>query len=173
MDRTEPEKRPEILPNVFVRTAVESDAKRIAEIYNQGIEDRVATFQTVARSEADILGWMASGFPLVVSGGDMVMAFAVAQPYRSSPYYEGVREFSIYVARDGRGKGYGGIALSSLFDEVRARGWWKLVSRVFPENLASRKLLARLGFREVGTYEKHGKLDGVWRDVIIVEKLLV
>ena len=135
---------------VFIRNALPADAARIADIYNQGIEDRVATFQTVPRSEADILGWMTSGYPLVVAGDDLVMAFAVAQPYRSSPYYDGVREFSIYVARDGRGKGFGRLALAALFDAVKSRGWWKLVSRVFPENTASRKLLAGLGFREVG-----------------------
>ena len=77
------------------------------------------------------------------------------------------------MARDGRGQGYGRLALSALFDAVRARGWWKLVSRVFPENVASRKLLGSLGFREVGIYEKHGQLDGQWRDVVIVEKLLI
>lgn len=157
----------------FVRVAVMTDAARIAMIYNEGIADRVATFQTVPRSVADIEGWMASDYPLLVAGDDAVMAFAVAQPYRSSPYYEGVREFSIYVARDGRGKGFGRLALAALFEAVQARGWWKLVSRVFPENTASRRLLASLGFREVGTYEKHARLDGQWRDVVIVEKLLV
>ena len=157
----------------FVRAAVSADATRIAEIYNQGIEDRGATFQTVPCSVDDIKGWMSSGYPLLVAGDDTVMAFAVAQPYRSPPYYEGVREFSIYVAREARGRGFGALALSSLFDEVRARGWWKLVSRVFPENMASRKLLAGLGFREVGTYQQHARLDDQWRDVIIVEKLLI
>jgi L-amino acid N-acyltransferase YncA len=103
----------------------------------------------------------------------MVKAFAVAHPYRAADYNEGVREFSVYAAREARGNGFGSAALSMLFDEVKARGWWKLVSRVFPENTQSRKLLAGLGFREVGTYEKHGRLDGVWRDVIIVEKLLI
>ena len=157
----------------FVRATTPSDAARIAAIYNEGIEDRVATFQTVPRCEADILEWMTSGYPLLVAGDDTVKAFAVAQPYRAAAYYEGIREFSVYVARDGRGEGYGELALSALFDAARARGWWKLVSRVFPENIASRKLLGRLGFREVGIYEKHGQLDGQWRDVIIVEKLLI
>jgi phosphinothricin acetyltransferase len=60
-----------------------------------------------------------------------------------------------------------------LIDEAKARGWWKLLSRIFPENLASRKLCTALGFREVGIYEKHGRLDGKWRDTVIVEKLLI
>ena len=156
-----------------MRAAIASDAARIAAIYNEGIEDRVATFQTVPRGEADILGWITKDYPLLVAGDDVVKAFAVAQPYRVAPYYDGVREFSVYVARGGRGQGYGKLALSALFDVVRARGWWKLVSRVFPENIASRKLLGSLDFREVGIYEKHGQLDGQWRDVVIVEKLLI
>jgi phosphinothricin acetyltransferase len=63
--------------------------------------------------------------------------------------------------------------MDALVDDASRRGWWKLVSRVFPENTGSRHLLASLGFREVGVYHKHARLDGVWRDVIIVEKLLV
>ena len=173
MEDSRPVQLPRNATETFVRTATRSDALRIAEIYNQGIEDRVATFQTIPRCAGDILNWIESDYPLMVAGDNQVMAFAVAQPYRAAAYYEGVREFSIYVARDGRGMGCGSMALSSLVAEARARGWWKLVSRVFPENRASRKLLARLGFREVGTYEKHGQLDGAWRDVIIVEKLLI
>jgi phosphinothricin acetyltransferase len=157
----------------FARAGVAADAARVAAIYNEGIEDRVATYQTSLRGEADILAWIEGNYPLLVAGEERVMAFAVAQPYRAAPYYEGVREFSVYVARDGRGAGYGKLVLAALFDAVRARGWWKLVSRVFPENMASRKLLSGLGFREVGVYEKHARLDGVWRDVVIVEKLLI
>jgi L-amino acid N-acyltransferase YncA len=98
------------------------------------------------------------------------MAYAAAFTYRSRPCYYGVREFSIYVAREGRGKGFGRAALAALVANAKARGWWKLLSRVFPENTASRSLLKSAGFREVGTYEKHAKLDGQWRDVVIVEK---
>ena len=62
--------------------------------------------------------------------------------------------------------------MQALIDEAGAKGFWKLVSRIFPENQASLRLLRRMGFREVGLYEKHGKLDGVWRDVVIMERLL-
>ncbi len=151
------------------------DAARIAGIYNQGIEDRSATFETEPRSVAVISSWFDAGNYVVWVAGKngKVMAYAAAFPYRSRPCYEGVREFSIYVDRLGRGKGFGAAALAALIADGRERGWWKLVSRVFPENAASRKLCARLGFREVGTYEKHARLDGQWRDVVIVEKLLI
>ena len=65
------------------------------------------------------------------------------------------------------------MAVSALIDEAKARGWWKLLSRIFPQNTASRKLCASLGFREVGIYEKHGRLNGKWMDTVIVEKSLI
>lgn len=161
------------MTNRFVRPTVPEDSGRIAAIYNEGIADRVATFETALRTAEDIGGWFAAGHPVFVAGtGDVVMGYAVAHPYRSRPCYDGVREFSVYVARGGRGGGYGRAAMDALIRECRARGWWKLVSRVFPENTGSRRLLAALGFREVGTYHRHARLDGVWRDVVIVELLL-
>ncbi|WP_119271957.1 arsinothricin resistance N-acetyltransferase ArsN1 family A [Taklimakanibacter deserti] len=155
----------------FVRACSPEDAERIAEIYNQGMEDRSATFETEPRSAQQIAPWFAQGHPVFGAGeGDRILAYAAAFPYRTRPCYDGVREFSVYVAREGRGQGYGRAAMEALIADARKRGWWKLVSRIFPENHASRGLLKSLGFREIGTYEKHAKLDGEWRDVIIVEK---
>lgn len=156
-----------------IRPARADDAPRIAEIYSAGIAARTATFETEPRQAAQVLAWLESGFPLFVSGdGPVVMAFALATPYRSRVCYEGVREFSIYVAPEAQGQGHGRAALSMLIDDATKRGWWKLLSRVFPENAGSRALCKSLGFREVGTYERHARLDGRWRDVIIVERLL-
>lgn len=158
----------------FVRPATPADAAAIARIYNEGMEDRVATFETEPRTAEQILLWFEQGYPVKVAGdGEAIRAYAVAFPYRARACYDGVREFSVYVARAGRGHGFGRAALAALIEEARGRGWWKLLSRIFPENAASRRLCAGLGFREVGVYEKHGRLDGAWRDVVIVEKLLV
>jgi phosphinothricin acetyltransferase len=77
----------------------------------------------------------------------------------------------VYVQRDWRGNGAGRLALTRLMQESETAGFWKLISRIFVENVASRRLMKRLGFREVGIYEKHGRLDGIWRDVVIVEYL--
>lgn len=157
----------------FARTARREDAAEIARIYNEGIEDRVATFETELRGEKDVLRWFEEERTLIVVEQDgHVSAFASAFGYRPRRCYDGVREFSVYVARNARGKGLGAIALKALFEAARARGDWKLLSRVFPENRTSLKLLKSLGFREVGTYIRHAKLDGQWRDVVIVEKLL-
>ena len=157
----------------FARTARREDAVEIARIYNEGIEDRVATFETDLRGERDVLRWFDEDRTMVVvEAGGRVCAFASAFAYRPRACYAGVREFSVYVSRDVRGRSFGRIALEALIAAARARGDWKLLSRVFPENTGSMKLLKSLGFREVGLYVRHAKLDGEWRDVVIVEKLI-
>jgi len=150
-----------------------SDAAAIARIYNEGIEDRLATFENEPRTAEDIASWLEESVPLVVTeeSGEVV-AWAAAHRYRDRAAYAGVGEFSVYVARDARGRGLGRSAVQALIDECERRGLWKLVSRVFPENKASLALCRSLGFREVGVYRRHAKLDGQWRDVVIVERLL-
>jgi L-amino acid N-acyltransferase YncA len=108
----------------------------------------------------------------VVEDGGEVVAWASAPPYSGRTVYAGVREFSVYVAREQRGKGLGPTAMEALIAEAGALGCWKLVSRVFPDNAASRALCRSLGFREVGVYRRHAMLDGAWRDCVIVELLL-
>jgi L-amino acid N-acyltransferase YncA len=150
------------------------DAPAIAGIYNEGIEDGIATFETRPRTADDIRQWFGTRFPIVIvenSGGE-VIAFASTSEYRPRDCYAGVAEFSVYVARSARGRGAGRLAMQSLMEECRNAGFWKLVSRVFPENAVSRGLLRSLGFREVGIYKRHGRSRGVWRDVVIVEALL-
>jgi phosphinothricin acetyltransferase len=155
------------------RLAVLADAADIAEIYNQGIEDRTATFETRPRSIDDVAAWFDDSHPIVVVEEEgRVLAFAATSTYRPRECYRGVAEASVYVAREARGRGAGSLAMHALMDAASAVGFWKLVSRVFPENTASRRLIRACGFREVGVYERHARLEGVWRDVIIVERLL-
>jgi len=158
------------------RSATEADAAAIARIYNEGIADRLATFETEPRSPDDIahiLKERTARWPTVVVERDgTVIAWAGASEYRRRPCYAGVAEFSVYVSRADRGAGAGRAAMEALVAACEQRGLHKLVSRVFPENEASRKLLARVGFREVGTYRRHAKLDGEWRDTVIVERLV-
>ena len=155
------------------RPATPADAERIAQIYNEGIEDRVGTFETRPRTTEDVRAWFDGRHPIVVVEEDgAIVAFASTSTYRARDAYAGIAEFSVYVARIGRGKGAGSVAMRALIDAVKPAGIWKLVSRIFIENTASRRLMASMGFREVGIYEKHGKLDGQWRDVVIVERLI-
>jgi len=157
------------------REAAADDAAAIARIYNEGIDDGVATFETRHRTADDVVRWFDGRHPVVVvvdDDGD-VIAFAATSTYRSRDCYAGIAEFSVYASRAARGRGAGRMAMEALFTAARDAGFWKLVSRVFVENDASRGLLRNLGFREVGIYERHGQLDNVWRDVVIVEKLLM
>ena len=156
-----------------VRLATPADAASIASIYNEGIEDRIATFETHPRTAADIEAWFDDRHPIVVAiEGAAVVGFASTSTYRPRDAYSGVAEFGVYVARSQRGRGLGRALMEALPGAAAERGFWKLVSRVFVENAASRALLASVGFREVGVYRRHGKLDGVWRDVVIVERLI-
>ncbi len=156
-----------------VRAASPNDAAAIAHIYNQGIEDRVATFETRLRSAEEVQSWFDGVHPIVVIENEQgIIAFGSTSAYSNRECYSGIAECSVYVRRDMRGCGAGRLALQVLIQAAANAGFWKLVSRVFVENKPSRALIGSLGFREVGIYEKHARLDGTWRDVIIVERLI-
>lgn len=160
--------------SIQVRPASRDDAAAIARIYNEGIRGRGATFETRERSTDDIRAWFDdSRFPLLVAieHGDVV-GWAAASAYRARACYAGIAEYSIYVATSHHGRGVGRVLMPAFLEALRAAGFWKVLSRLFPENAASRALCARFGFREVGVYEKHAQLDGVWKDVVIVERWL-
>ena len=109
---------------------------------------------------------------MVVEDAGRVIAWAAASEYRPRECYAGIGEFSVYVERAARGRGAGRLAMDALIAASARAGLWKLLSRVFPENTGSLALLRAVGFREVGTYHRHAKLDGMWRDVVIVERLI-
>ena len=160
---------------VTIRPADTADASAIAAVYNQGIAERTATFETDPRSVADIEARLRDQlrYPTLVADEDgAVLGWAGVSSYRPRACYSGIGEFSVYVDRNARGRGIGRQLLEALADEARGRGYWKLVSRIFPSNEASRRLCRACGFREVGVYEKHGRLDGRWTDVVIVERLI-
>jgi L-amino acid N-acyltransferase YncA len=161
---------------VTVRDAALADAPAITAIYNEGIASRQATFDTepcsVAEITDDLRADMATHPAVVVLDGERVVGFAWASAYRKRACYEGVAEFSVYVAGDARRRGVGRQAMTALVERCEKRGFWKLLSRIFTDNLASRALCAALGFREVGVYRRHGRQDGIWKDCTIVELLL-
>src|SRR5262245_23780333 len=159
-----------------IRTATANDAAAIAEIYNQGIEDRVATYETKPRSAEDQQAWLqsiAGRYPAVVAQIDgEIIGWAGAGPYRDRDCYRGIGEFSMYVSRDCRRRAVRDLLRAGVISEAERLGLWKLLSRIFPFNEASRALCRKHGFREVGVYEKHARLDGRWLDVVIVERLI-
>lgn len=161
---------------IRIRPAEPRDADAIVAIYNQGIEERIATFETRLRTREEIrhqIETLARGLAFVVaedSGG--VVGWAGYGEYRHRECYRGVGDYSVYVDRGARGRGIGLRLLEGLIDAARACGCWKLVGRIFTFNRPSLTLAERAGFRRVGTYERHAQLDGHWLDVAIVERLI-
>jgi L-amino acid N-acyltransferase YncA len=157
------------------RTAVPDDAEAIAGIFEQGIEDRVATFETAVPTAEEWRRRLVSGEELVLVAEQegLVIAFAVAGPYTDQhPYYAGIREATMYVERGSRRRGVGLGLLNALAGAAEERGLYKLVGKILTTNEASIALVRECEFREVGVHLRHGRLDGEWKDVLVVERLL-
>jgi len=160
---------------VAVRDAGSADARAIAAIYNEGIEERTATFESAPRTAAEIEDWLGAGerLPVLVAEDDHgVRGWARIAPYSERAAYAGVGEVSAYVERSARGRGIGRALLARLADRAEKLGYWKLTGKLFPDNASSAALVRACGWREVGTHLSHGRLDGRLRDVIVVELLL-
>lgn len=159
---------------IEIRPASSDDAEAMTAIYNQGIAERSSTFETRPRCSGEMRTRIAdASYPLLVAcTRQRVLGWAGLSSYRPRDCYASIAEFSIYLDRDARGQGLGRQLLQALVETARAEGFSKLVSRIFTFNAASRALCRACGFREVGVYEKHGRLDGRWLDVVIVERWL-
>jgi L-amino acid N-acyltransferase YncA len=158
-----------------IRPAGERDIEAIADIYNEGIATRLATFETEPRTAADVQAWLVAGerLPvLVAEEGATVLGWARILAYSDRPVYEGVGEVSVYVAEHARGRGLGRALLEELQRNATELGYWKLVGKLFTANAASAGMVRSCGWREVGMHHKHSRLDGEWRDVLLVERVL-
>ena len=164
------------MPVYRVRPATADDAVAVCEIYNQGIEDRLATLETELRTPQERRDWMAARserHPVVVAEHEgQVIGWGSLNVFNARPAYRHVADFSVYVERAWRGKGVGRVLLERLVALGREHGYHKLVLSAFPVNAAGVALYERLGFRTVGIYKEQGLLDGRWVDTIIMEKLL-
>jgi L-amino acid N-acyltransferase YncA len=142
----------------------------VARIYAEGIATRDATFET------EVPSWDAwdsahlAEHRLVATEGEAVLGWAALVPVSERCVYGGVVENSVYVAASAQGRGLGGALLDALVDSTEAAGIWTIQTGIFPENEASVRLHERAGFRVVGRRERLGKLDGVWRDVLLLER---
>jgi phosphinothricin acetyltransferase len=159
---------------VSLRPAARSDAAAICRVYNQGIAGRQATFETTERQPEDVLGWFEDGLPLIVATepGGRVVGFARLSAYSDRCVYEGVGEHAVYVDELARGRGVGRLLLEALADAAEHQGFYKLTSRIFTTNAASLAAHRAAGFSEVGVQLRHGRLDGEWKDCMLVERLL-
>jgi L-amino acid N-acyltransferase YncA len=159
---------------VTIRAAAAADAAAIAGIYNQGIAERSATFDTDPVPVEDALGWLGDERqPVLVAELDgRVVGWTRVIRSAERCAFAGVGEYTIYLDGAARGRGVGRHLLDALVSAAERAGYWKLQGRLFTTNAASIALARRCGFREVGVYERHGRLDGQWRDLLIVERLL-
>lgn len=160
-----------------IRDAAIEDAPAIARIYNQGIEDRVATLETQPRAAEERAEWLAARsarHPVLVAtdGQGAVVGWGALNRFNPRPAYDHVTDFSVYVARDQRGNGIGDALLGALEGRARSLGYHKMVLAAFPTNAPGMRLYERHGFAQVGIYREQGMLDGRWIDVIVMEKLL-
>jgi phosphinothricin acetyltransferase len=161
---------------VTLRPARAEDTDAVCLIYNQGIEDRVATLETELRTPEERHEWMAARSPrhpvIVAESGGVLVGWGSLNVFNARPAYRHVADFSVYVERAWRGKGVGHHLLERLIEIAREIGYHKMVLSTFPTNTGGVRLYERLGFSCVGVYHEQGMLDGQWVDTLIMEKLL-
>ena len=157
-----------------VRSAVAEDAESMGAIYNAALSERTSTFETQPRSATDFKARIEDGrFPVLVADGDAdPIGWAALASYSARPCYAGIGECSVYVDAQARGRGVGTALAEALAVAAARSGFHKMVGKLFADNLASVRLVERSGFRTVGVHLRHGQLDGTWRDVLVVERLL-
>lgn len=152
-----------------IRALDESDWPHVSRVYAEGIATGNATFEVEPPTWEQ---WDAAhpALRLVAVADGRVAGWAALSPYSDRRCYRGVAEESVYVAASARGKGVGRALLGELIARAEADGYWTLLAGVFPENVASLALHGSVGFRVVGTHHGLGEVDGVWRDVILLER---
>ncbi|MFN7251340.1 MAG: GNAT family N-acetyltransferase [Anaerobacillus sp.] len=155
---------------IFIDKMLPEDWEQVREIYLEGIATGDATFQREAPSWEDWDNSHLLEYRIVARTEGKVLGWAALSPVSSRCVYAGVAEVSVYVSQISKGKGIGSLLLKSLIEKSEENGLWTLQSGIFPENVPSLKLHYKNGFREVGRRERIGKMDGVWRDTILLER---
>ena len=145
------------------------DWPAVRAIYEDGIRSGDATFETETPSWER---WDAAHpeLRLVAERDGAVVGWAALSPYSDRRCYRGVAEESVYVSAAARGRGVGRALLEALIARAEADGYWTLLAGIFPENAASLALHSSAGFRVLGVHERLGERDGVWRDVVLLER---
>ncbi|WP_458353229.1 arsinothricin resistance N-acetyltransferase ArsN1 family A [Peribacillus frigoritolerans] len=161
---------------MIIREALETDMGSVKEIYNQGIEDRIATLETELKNQAYMEEWFSkhSGrYEVIVAEleGEIV-GWASLNQYNDRSAYNGVADLSVYISRGHRGKGIGGLLLQSIENHAKENDFNKIVLFTFPFNQSGQGLYRKQGFREVGVFKNQGIMDGEYVDVMAMEKLL-
>lgn len=140
------------------------------DIFREGIRSGLATFEVEAPSWEEWDAAHDARHRLVAEMGDRVVGWAALAPVSTRRVYRGVAEDSVYVTSDAQGHGVGGALLSALVASAEAAGIWTIEAGIFPENGPSIAVHQRCGFRIVGVRERLGRRDGLWRDVLLLER---
>jgi phosphinothricin acetyltransferase len=159
-----------------IRPARVGDAKEIARIYNQGVQDRAATFENAYVTPEERYLWLAARpdkYPVLLAEvKHTLMGWASLTPYSPRRCYDGIAELSIYIERSLRGHGVALELMKAMQNAAAEKGFHKLIGRIITDNEPARKLCQATGWREVGIHEKHGKLGNEWHDLLLVEYLI-
>jgi len=159
-----------------IHIARPADAEFIGRIYDEGIADGNATFATGPHPGTERQRWLAgrpANAPVFVAHrAGAPMGWSALAPFSHRPWYAGVAEYTVYVAREAREGGVGGDLLHHLLAVAPDYGYWKLVGMILSDNAAGLRLAHAYGFRTVGTHQAHATLSGRWRDVTLVERHL-
>lgn len=157
--------------NIHIRIMTNQDWPFIKHIYLEGIATGNATFDTEVTNEWQ--SWSQKHLPIgryVAEMNQKIFGWVMLSPISNRCAHQGVAEVSIYVAEEGRGKKIGSALLEKVIQEAEQNGLWTLQAQIFPENVASIRLHQKCGFREVGYREKIGRLNGKWRNVVLLER---
>ncbi|MDQ0416674.1 phosphinothricin acetyltransferase [Croceifilum oryzae] len=163
--------------NLVIREATIQDLEEIRLIYNQGIEDRIATLEETPKSKEDIQKWYEEHHQgryavLVIESDQQMLGWASLNAYSHRYAYQGVADLSIYIERSWRGKGLGSHLLKALENKAKENRFHKIILSTFLSNSLGQGLYRKRGFREVGVFENQGIVDGQFIDVMTMEKWL-
>jgi phosphinothricin acetyltransferase len=156
--------------NIIIRNHTENDYPQVKEIYQQGMDTKNASFELVAPEWEYWDNKFLKDFRLVAVDGDKVLGWIALMPISPRKVFEGVCEESVYIHKDYFGKGISKQLMEAMIKLSEGNNIWMMQAGIFPENIASIKLHKKYGFREVGYREKIGKMEGIWRNVVLFER---
>lgn len=149
---------------------LETDWPAVKKIYEEGLATGHASFQTTAPEWREWNESHSSFCRLIAIENDKVVGWAALTPVSGRCVYAGVGEVSVYVGQEARSKGIGKILLKALIDDSEKNNFWTLQSGIFPENKSSIHIHETLGFHVIGVRQKIGKMNGIWRDTLLLER---
>lgn len=162
---------------MLIRCAEHADLPEILRIYNEGIEDRIATLETEPKDLVFMEEWYLrhqERYKSIVAEIDgKVAGWCALNPYHNRNAYDGVADLSVYIARQARGMGIGHRMLKEIETTAAGQGFHKIVLFTFPFNEAGQRLYRKNGYKEVGVFKNHGILDGSFIDVMAMEKIII